>query len=178
MPRPPKKMTQRRLRNITAAYLERYTTTRAHLRRLLIRRLDRALEHHEGDRDEGIAWIDHVLDEHVRLGTINDRRWAESRLGNLARRGMSAGRMRAHLRAKGVDGVLIDELIEALAPDPRTAAAHYARRRRIGPFRPPHKEPDPQKELAKLARAGFGYGVAREVLEMDADEACALTDRR
>ena len=178
MPRPPKKMTQRRLRNITAAYLQRYTSTRANLRRLLIRRVDRSLEHHEGDRDELIAWIDSLLDEHVRLGTINDRSWASSRLRNLSRRGLSASRMRAHLTAKGVDGSLADELIDELAPDPRTAAAHYARRRRIGPFRPHYKDADPQKELAKLARAGFGYGIAREVLEMDVDEACALTEPR
>lgn len=171
-------MTRRRLRNITAAYLQRYSTTRAHLRRLLIRRLDRSLEHHPGDRDEAIGWIDDLLDEHVRIGTIDDRAWASSRLRKLGRRGLSVPKMRTHLRAKGVDSSLIDELVEALAPDPRTAAAHYARRRRIGPFRPAHKEADPTKELAKLGRAGFSYGIAREVLEMDLDEACLLTDPR
>lgn len=176
--RPPKKMTRRRLGNITAAYLQRYSTTRAHLRRLLIRRLDRSLEHHEGDRDEAIGWIDDLLDQHVRMGTINDRAWASSRLRKLGRRGLSVAKMRAQLRAKGIDGALIDELLDALAPDPRTAAAHYARRRRIGPFRPPHKEADPQRELAKLGRAGFPYGIARDVLEMDLDEACELTDPR
>ncbi len=44
------------------------------------------------------------------------------------------------------------------------AAARYARRR-LGPFRAaPEREGHRQRDLAALARAGFGYSVARRII--------------
>jgi regulatory protein len=49
------------------------------------------------------------------------------------------------------------------------AAAAYARRRRLGPFRrvPEERAERRQKDLAALARRGFGYGVAKQVIDAD-----------
>ena len=48
------------------------------------------------------------------------------------------------------------------------AAARYARRRRLGPFRAaPEREERRQRDLAALARAGFAYDVARRVIEAE-----------
>lgn len=178
-PKKPKRLTRSRLRNITHHYLERYSTTRGHLRRLLQRRVDKSLRFFpDDDRVEMLGWVDALLDHLEATGHLNDRAWATSRLNKLARRGLSERALRAKLREKCVPGPLIDELVAELAPDPREAVARYARRRRLGPFRPPHREADERKELAKLGRAGFSYGLARDLLSMSLEDAEALTDRR
>ena len=51
--------------------------------------------------------------------------------------------------------------------DPELAAAlNLARRRRLGPYKAPgDREDQRQKDLAVLARGGFGYQIARRVIE-------------
>jgi regulatory protein len=53
-----------------------------------------------------------------------------------------------------------------------------ARRRRLGPYRPEaDREARREKDLAALARAGFGYDIARTVIEASDIEALeTLTD--
>lgn len=174
----PKRLTRSRLTNVTHYYLERYSTTRGHLRRLLLVRVDKSLREFEGDREEMVGWVDTLLDQLVANGHINDRAWATSRLGKLQRRGLPERAIRAKLREKCIAPELIDELLHDLAPDPREIIARYARRRRLGPFRSSHREADPAKELAKLGRAGFSYADAKALLEMDPDEALDLACRR
>ena len=51
----------------------------------------------------------------------------------------------------------------------------YARRRRLGPWRATDQRPTHRaKDLAALARAGFGYRVARLVVAADDPEALDL----
>ena len=174
----PKRLTRSRLTNVTHYYLERYSTTRGHLRRLLVARVDKSLREFEGDRNEMVGWVDALLDELVASGHVNDRAWATSRLAKLQRRGLPPQAIRAKLREKFVAGELIDELLQDQPVDPRETIARYARRRGLGPFRAQHREADPAKELAKLGRAGFSYADARALLEMDPDEALDLACRR
>ncbi len=56
--------------------------------------------------------------------------------------------------------------------EPELAAAlACARRRRLGPYRPPPaRKSMRQKDLASLARAGFAYDVARRVVEAETAE--------
>jgi len=171
MARIPKPMTKRRLRNITHHYLQQRTTTRGWLRKLLMNRARKSLFHHEGDLAEIGVWVDEVLDEMVASRLIDDRAWATSRLGSLLRKGMSERAVRAQLRYKLVPAELIDELMDAQSPDPFDSALKYARRRRIGPFRDRDREQKHDRDLGKLARAGFSFGVARAVLELEPEEA-------
>lgn len=164
-------MTPRRLRNIAVAYFESRTTTRGHLERLLMRRIHRSLEHHPGDASEMRGWLPPLLDELERMGLLDDRAWAESRLARLRRKGMSARAIRANLREKLVPADLIDELMDIDRQDPLVAGVKYARRRGIGPFRERDREARRDKDLGRLARAGFPYDVARRVLDLDREEA-------
>ena len=53
----------------------------------------------------------------------------------------------------------------------RAAALLMARRRRIGPWRTGVDSPElRRKELAILARGGFSYGVARDVVAAGLDD--------
>ena len=135
-----------------------------------MRRVERSARAHGTDRDEGAAAIDEIVARFVRSGLVDDRAYAEARAGTLHRRGGSARKIRGTLMQKGVGEHDIEAALETLrdeAADPEFAAAvNLARRRRLGPFRAEDKrEERREKDLAALARAGFGYDIARRVIE-------------
>jgi len=174
--RPPKKTTPARLRRQVAHYLERYATTEAHLRRLFRRRIHRAATHHGDDPAEGEAMLDAEIERVVRLGLVDDVLYATDRARRLVRQGNGPRKVRAKLAAKGVPSGLVDQALDAVADelgDPaRTAVVRYARRRRLGPYASggPHDVDERRKQLAKLARAGFSYDVARRVVDSEGVE--------
>jgi regulatory protein len=170
--RVPRKATAKSLENAALWYLTRYATSGANLERVLARRVDRSARHHGTDREEGMAIIDRLIARYRQSGLLDDRAYAIAKAGTLNRRGKPVKAIAFALRAKGVTGEDIDEALLALkgeGADPDMgAAARYARRRRLGPFRAaPEREERRQRDLAALARAGFGYDVARRVIEAE-----------
>jgi len=172
MPKPPKPVTRPRLRRQIDHYLDRYATTEAHLRRLFRRRIQRAAAHHGSDPAEGEAWLEEEIRRVVRLGIVNDAQFATDRARTLVRRGNGPRQVRSKLVAKGVATELVEAALAAVAEelgDPtRIAAFRFARRRKLGPFTaggPPEDRDVQQRQLGKLARAGFGYDVARAIIE-------------
>lgn len=155
------------LGRLVGDHLARYGTTRAHLRRLLARRIGRSLAEHGGDEAALLAALDAALDAAARAGLLDDRAWAESRARSLTRRGVAPRVARERLRAKGVDGATASAAVagSAEAPELESALA-YARRRRLGRFREPAERAAwREKDLARLVRAGFAWDVARRVVE-------------
>ena len=169
-------MTQERLANIARYHLERFSTTAAHLRQVLMRRIDRAIRAHGGDRGEMAAWADALIARLTASGALNDAQYAAAKAASLRRKGKAPARIRAALRAKGVSAgdaaaVTPNELHPADEDAAVAAALAYAKRRRLGPFRPKERLPDDrrerlarwQKDLAAMIRAGFAYEVVRRV---------------
>lgn len=157
-------------------YLERYSATAARLRSVLLRRLSRwelAVPLAEGEAAE---LVDTLVAKLQAAELINDRAFAEGRALSLARRGKPKRAIAATLRAKGVHGADIDSAMESLAeelPDiDRSAAAAYARRRRLGPYRRAEIRTDKRdKDIAAMARTGFAFGLAQKVIDTDTPEA-------
>ena len=56
--RQPKPATQERLRKAALYYIDRYATSAAHLRSVLMRRVSRSARLHDTDPQEGEAWIE------------------------------------------------------------------------------------------------------------------------
>lgn len=163
-PRPPRRITAAYLERVSAHYLERYATTRAHLRRLLMRRVAKSCAHHGDDPTEKAELVDAELDRLVRSGFVDDRAFAFARAARLHRRGTSPRLIRSRLFEKGVPSDVIDEAVEALGADAQLDAARvFARKRRLGPWATGPQ--DRRKALAKLGRAGFSYDVAVRVLD-------------
>lgn len=182
MTRAPRKVDPGYLKRVALWYLERWEGSRDSVRRTLIKRVDRAVQAHGQDRGELVAQVEVVLDDLVREGFLDDRRFAESTVRRLRERGSSTRRIQAALAAKGVARSLTDALLRppehAEGPPPeRLSAIRYARRRRFGPWRRPGAPVAPdqlRKELASMARAGFDLDVAAAVLR--AEDASLLED--
>lgn len=170
--RTPRKVTPKSLENAALHYVGRFAATADSLRRVLMRRIERSARAHGTDRAEGAAWTDDIVARFVRSGLVDDTAFAEARAATLHRRGTARRVIRLRLLEKGVEEETIATALAALGDDTadseRQAAVNLARRRRLGPFRPPdaraaHRE----KDLAALARAGFRYDVARAVIDAD-----------
>ncbi len=154
-------------------YLERYASSVANLRNVLDRKVKRSVEAHGTDLAEGRQWIEDVLKKLVGLGLLNDAAYAAAKTRSLLRQGKPKRTIGMTLRAKGVGQ---DDLEHALASveDPDAdlrAAIVFARKRRFGPFGPKVDPAARQRQFAAFARRGFGYDLARKVLDAPSVEA-------
>jgi regulatory protein len=178
MPRTPPPISAEYLTRVTSWYLERRATTSAHLKRLLMDRVRRSIIAHGGDRSAAEILVDAEIARLQELGFLNDALYAEHRAQALHARGTSERRIQAALHAKGLDRGQIDEAIDVLAEaeaNPElSAAATWARKRRLGPWRRDEATPESRKkELDKMGRAGFSYAIARAVIDATDPESLA-----
>lgn len=177
-PEPP--VTAAWLERVALHYLDRYGASSEMLRRVLTRRVERRCR----SRDEDPSAHDNVIAETVAraqaAGLIDDARFAASRLRGLRRRGTSTRQAQARLAAKGIDAETIAATLaeekeasgaeEGEADTEEKAARAYARRRRLGPYRRPDtREANRERDLAAMARAGFSYRLAKDVIGGDAE---------
>lgn len=177
--RQPMKATAAALERSAQRYIERYETATGHLRRLLMIKVARSAQAHGTDAEEGAAAVEALLDRFQRAGVLDDRRFARARVRSLHRRGCSRAMISARLAAKGVARAVIEEALEEVegaAGDRDLAAAlTFARRRRLGPYRPEGRAERRERDLAALGRQGFGYETARRVIDC-ADPAALLAE--
>jgi regulatory protein len=179
----PRKVTAESLERAALHYLERYASSAVNLRRVLMRRVLRAAEAHGSEPADGAALVDALVARFRQGGLLDDATYARLRAESLHRQGASRRLTRSKLAAKGVDGEDIGlalDALEDLAPKPDLAAAcHYARRRRLGPWRRTGRVESRERDLAALGRQGFSYDIARAVIDApdrDALEAEARGD--
>jgi regulatory protein len=148
------------------AYLARYASSAANLRRVLQRRARRR----PGREGDAIAAADTLIDSLVMrycaTGLVDDAAYAAAQARRRLARGHSVRRIAAGLASKGIAAAAAAAAVGALIAaggDPELAGAcAFARRRRLGPFRRAPAERG--RELAAFARAGFGRRAAEAVL--------------
>ncbi len=163
--KPPPPLDQPALEAIALRYLERFQTSRARLLRLL----NQKIRQRGWKEDVAPPDPDAIADRMVALGYVNDAAFAEARVRGLSRRGMGAGRLQAALSAHGIDAGTRSAVLEG--HDPWAAAVDFARRRRLGPFGPPHDDPKLKaRQLGAFARAGHPHGLAQRILAAGSEE--------
>lgn len=177
----PKPATPERLERFALFHLERFASSSANLKRVLMRRVQKSVQIHGTDPAAGAAAVDALVQRFLGAGMLDDKLYAEARAARLHRRGASGRMIAASLNEKGIDraliGATLDEADDADGYSVRpggdlAAAAALARRRRLGPYRPPEKRADfLQKDMGTFARAGFGRAIAERVLTADDPEA-------
>lgn len=165
--RPPGKVTPAYLQRATLAYLGRFASSADNLRRVLTRKVRRRCRLRGEEPEEFLALIDDVVRRSLSGGLVDDRLYAEGRVASLRRRGASARLIGAKLAAKGVSPEVVAGAIGEDSDAEIEAAWALARRRRLGPYRPGEREKFREKDLAAMARAGFGFALARSVIDGD-----------
>jgi len=143
-------------------------------------RVDRSVQHHDTDRVEGAGWVESLVSRYQASGLLDDAVYAEAKAASLRRRGLSGRAIRERLAARGVAAGTATAALARTDRDggaetadlaDRAAAWALARRRRLGPFRPPgQRELHRTRDLAVLGRAGFPYETARRVIDGGTEE--------
>jgi regulatory protein len=176
--KPPKAPTRERLEKSALHYLERYAASAEGLRRVHMRKVERAAREGLADRAQGAEDVAAVVAKLVASRLLDDARFAEGRAASLARRGLPRGRIAQRLKVVGVE---VDDIERALGSldeageNDLKAATIFAKRKRLGPFADPARRAAARmKHLAALARAGFSGELARRVV--DAADPAALAD--
>ena len=189
MAAPVKPLTAVGLEEAALRYLERYAASVAQVRRVLLERVRRAVAAGVGDAEQGGVWVAALLARYQASGLLNDTAFAEAKTASLRRRGASQRKIQGWLAERGVAREDIRRALDAEAnaeanadanaetgaetkaaidqgPPELRAAWALARRRRLGPFRPPTQRLERRlKDLAVLARAGFSHTIARQVID-------------
>ncbi len=179
--RGPREATPKYLRKAALYYLERYASSSGHLRRLLLAKVARSARAYDSDpeldAENGATAVEALIAELLGAGLLDDARYAAERARVLHRRGASARAIRAGLMAKEIEADDIERALAGLreeAAEPELAAAlAYARRRHLGPYRSQDaragldEKDRREKDLAALGRKGFGYDLARRVIDTD-----------
>lgn len=174
--RPVRRVTPQYLENAALHYLERFASSTANLRSVLMRKVKRSAQAHGTDPEEGAGWVDDLLARYVRSGLLNDETYARMRTESLHRRGASTRAIAQKLAAKGIDRDEADKALDSLREDvgpevDLTAALALAKRRRLGVYRlPDARAAHRDKDMAALGRAGFGYDIARRVVDAETPE--------
>ena len=162
----PRPVTTESLDKAALGYLERYASSAANLRRVLMRRIERAARAGACDRDAGARMVDSIVERYRARGLLDDRSYAEGRVRTLHRQGRSRVRIAATLAAKGVAREEIGRALAAFAAEAPeadlVAALALARRRRFGPYRAADRRAQfRRRDLAALTRAETPFAVAR-----------------
>jgi regulatory protein len=152
-------------------YLQRYASSAAGLRRVLLRRVERSARRDGADRKQGAVAVEAIIEKLLQRGLLNDRTYGEAKARSLQARGTSRRATEAYLTAKGLAREDIAQALAARAEGPvnpeLSAALVYCRKRRIGPYRNPEERVAAQRrDMAALARRGFAYGVVHRIMEV------------
>lgn len=178
----PKKITPGYLEKAALFYLERYSSSAGNLRRVLDRKIGNSIrEHGTPSKEEAATWVAELIAKLQRNRLLDDQAYAISRVRRLYAEGKSLGRIRQTLAVKGIAKEDADAALERLAAESSTpvsdlpAAAAFARKRKLGPYRgdPAERVEMRQKDLGALARRGFSQAVAMKVLNAESVEALA-----
>ena len=173
--KPPGPVSAAWLERVALYYLERYSASAEMLRRTLARRVAKRARERGEDAGSFAELVEAAVARAVGAGLVDDARFAQARLATLRRRGASSRGASAKLAAKGVPREVVAAAMaaerEAVPEDEAgaveaVAAQAYARRRRLGPYRRPdtrvaHRE----RDLGAMARAGFSYALAKQVID-------------
>ena len=82
--KPPKRVSAPYLERAALHYLERFASSSANLRRVLMRKVDRSAQAHGTDPAEGARWVEDLIARYQRSGLLNDAAYAEMRAASRA----------------------------------------------------------------------------------------------
>ena len=110
--------------------------------------------------------ISKVIEELESKQIINDKRYTDTKILSFASQGKSKNFITSYLLHKGIEKSLINNTFKDFELDnpdwEYESAKIFARKKRLGVKHSNNLE----KDLAKMARAGFNYKIIKEILEI------------
>ncbi len=161
------------MENAALHYLKRFPSSSGNLRRVLWRKVRRAEGFAAADEAELKLLVEQVTQRVIDAGLVDDEAYGKLLAQSLHNRGLPLRAIAGRLREKSLPAELIERCLarlrDAHSDVDELAAWTLARRKRLGPFRKDAtlRQAKRQRDLAAMARAGFGYDVARRIIDAD-----------
>ena len=153
------------LKKYAFSYLSKYNTSKKNLDRILHNKV-RRMNLNKKDKYTLYSSIASILTDLEINKLIDDKNFAQSKIHSLSLQGKSKISIISYLVQKGIEKNLIEESFENLElknPNWETESAKiFARKKRLGVKHSNNLE----KDLAKMARAGFNYKIIKEILKI------------
>jgi len=144
-------------------YLSKYSSSKKNLEFILKKKI-RRLSDEKQIRFHLYNEIQIIIEKLEKLKLINDQVFVESKIQSLQYQAKSQNYIKQYLLQKGIDKQLIEEQISLFYENNKNLekenALKFAKKRNLI-----NNNQDYQKKLSKLARAGFSYDIAKEILK-------------
>jgi regulatory protein len=154
------------LKKYAITYLSKYNTSKKNLDRILHNKV-RKMNLEKKDKFILYSSIASIMADLEINKLIDDKNFAQSKIHSLSLQGKSKISIISYLVQKGIEKNLIEETFKNLElknPNWESESAKiFARKKRLGVKHSNNLE----KDLAKMARAGFNYKIIKEILEIN-----------
>ena len=152
------------LKKYAFSYLSKYNTSKKNLDRILHSKV-RRMNLEKKDKFILHSSIASIITDLEINKLIDDKNFTQSKIHSLSLQGKSKISIISYLVQKGIEKNLIEESFENLElKNPnweKESAKIFARKKRLGIKYSANFE----KDLAKMARAGFSYNLSKKILE-------------
>ena len=144
-------------------YLSKYSSSKKNLEFILKKKI-RRLSDEKKIRFHLYNEIQIIIEKLEKLNLINDQVFVESKIQSLQYQAKSKNYIKQYLLQEGIDKQLIEEQISLFYENKKNLekenALKFAKKRNLL-----DNDQDYQKKLSKMARAGFSYDIAKEILK-------------
>jgi regulatory protein len=144
-------------------YLSKFSSSKKNLEYILKKKI-RRLSDEKKIRYNLYSEINEITKKLENLNLINDIVFTESKIQFLLYQAKSKNYIKQYLIKKGVDNEIINKQISIYYEDNQNIekenARKFAKKKRLL-----DDDKDYEKKLSKMARAGFSYAIAKEILK-------------
>ena len=144
-------------------YLSKYSSSKKNLEFILKKKI-RRLSDEKKIRFQLYNEIQIIIEKLEKLNLINDKVFVDSKIQSLQYQAKSKNYIKQYLVQKGINKQLIEEQISLFYENNKNLekenALKFAKKRNLL-----DNDQDYQKKLSKMARAGFSYDLAKEILK-------------
>ena len=156
------------LKKYALTYLSKYDSTKKNLERILKNKVTRMKNLETNEKNNLYIIINQILDNLESNKIINDKNFANTKFISLFRQGRSEFFIKKTLLKKGVDKKIINLLLEDFEKNNSNweieSGKKFAKKNKLGKYGVIKNK---EKDLAKMARAGFNYQITLKVLGYD-----------
>ena len=155
------------LKKYAVQYLSKYDSTKKNLERVLKNKIRRINDIKKNEKLVLYKSIFKIIEELESKQIINDKRYTDTKILSFASQGKSKNFITSYLLHKGIEKSLINNTFkdfELYNPNWEFESAKIFVRKKIFGL---NVEKNKEKNLAKMSRAGFNYGISKKMLGLD-----------